>query len=183
MLRSIQSTHLTFFVGACLLLLIAHQPASVSGLEPGEVVVDDFDSGSTDFWQLNNEVNSTGWYLIKHGDPPPFGLDARRPPMELNNGYFLEIVPLSDSPAKIDSRTLELLPGATAELIYWNAVPFPIESRKTTLLLYVEDIESQTSSAVFLAPKPFDPNPDWITVNIDLKITEPSTVKVRQSHA
>ena len=178
-----KSIKMIFFIGASLIALVARLPASVSGLEAGEEVVDDFDTGTTFFWQLDQLPYTTAWYLTKQGDPAPFGLDARRPPSEGNDNYFLEVVPLSVSVASTYSRELELLPGATAELEYWNAVPFPIETRNTALLLSVEYTDTQKTYMVFTAPKPVQPNPNWITVKIDLNITEPSKVQVRSFQA
>jgi hypothetical protein len=174
-----------------ILMLVTHHP--VNGLKENEEVTDDFDTGTADFWQWipgDTEENSTTiWHLSKHGDPPPFGIDAVRPPMEDNGGGYLEIVPFSDSPAQILSNVFDLLPYATVEMTYWNVVPIPVQGRNTVLILYLEfqnvtlndetDIEPPLRTVmVFKAPAPNDPSPGWTTVTVDLPITEPCQVQV-----
>ena len=189
MSHPIKSALLMFFVNV--VILVARHP--VYGLKENEEVTDDFDTGTANFWQWfpgdgDAEENSTTfWHLSKHGDPPPFGIDAVRPPMEENGGGFLEIVPFSDSPAQIVSNVFDLLPYATLEMTYWNVVPFPILARNTVLILYLEFQNIDDSGTepplrtvqVFKAPLPTDPFPGWTTVTIDLHITEPSKVQVK----
>ncbi|XP_046439399.1 mucin-5AC-like isoform X2 [Daphnia pulex] len=173
-------------------MLVTDHP--VNGLKENEEVTDDFDTGAADFWQwipgAAEENSTTVWHLSKHGDPPPFGIDAVRPPMEDNGGGYLEIVPFSDSPAQILSNVFDLLPYATVEMTYWNVVPIPVQGRNTVLILYLEfqnvtlndetDIEPPLRTVmVFKAPTPTDPSPGWTTVTVDLPITEPCQVQLR----
>ncbi|EFX89377.1 hypothetical protein DAPPUDRAFT_303188 [Daphnia pulex] len=175
-----------------ILMLVTHHP--VNGLKENEEVTDDFDTGTADFWQwipgAAEENSTTIWHLSKHGDPPPFGIDAVRPPMEDNGGGYLEIVPFSDSPAQILSNVFDLLPYATVEMTYWNVVPIPVQGRRTVLILYLEfqnvTLNDETSIEppfrtvmVFKAPTPTDPSPGWTTVTVDLPITEPCQVQLR----
>ncbi|XP_046439398.1 mucin-5AC-like isoform X1 [Daphnia pulex] len=175
-----------------ILMLVTDHP--VNGLKENEEVTDDFDTGAADFWQwipgAAEENSTTVWHLSKHGDPPPFGIDAVRPPMEDNGGGYLEIVPFSDSPAQILSNVFDLLPYATVEMTYWNVVPIPVQGRNTVLILYLEfqnvtlndetDIEPPLRTVmVFKAPTPTDPSPGWTTVTVDLPITEPCQVQLR----
>lgn len=187
MSHPIKSALILFF---SILMLVAQHP--VNGLKENEEVTDDFDTGTADFWQWtpgDTEENSTTiWHLSKHGDPPPFGIDAVRPPMEDDGGGYLEIVPFSDSPAQILSNVFDLLPYATVEMTYWNVVPIPVQGRNTVLILYLEfqnvtlndetGIEPLRTVMVFKAPTPTDPSPGWTTATVDLPITEPCQVQV-----
>lgn len=131
-----------FIIAASLVVFVARHPALVEGLEEKEEIVDDFDNGTADYWQgYRDENSSTTWYLSAHGDPAPFDLNSTRPPMEENGGGFLEVVPFSDSPAQIFTDVFDLLPGATAELTYWNLIPFPVFGRHTVLILYTEFVD------------------------------------------
>lgn len=188
--HSIKRARLLFF--ASIVMLVTQHP--VIGLETNETVTDDFDTGTANFWQWFSGDEQPGqdlttlWHLSMHGDSPPYGIEAVRPPMEENGGGFLEIVPFSDSPAQIISNVFDLLPGATVEMTYWNIVPFPILERNTVLNLYIEFLNINQSDdsiepplrtvQVFKAPFPTDPSPGWTSVNIDLLITEPSKVQV-----
>lgn len=159
-------------------------PFVVVGLKENETVVDDFNDGTANFWQIPNDNSFTIWCLTMHGDPPPFGFDSLRPPMEENGGGFLEVVPISDSPAHIYSNEFDLLPGATVELTYWNVVAFTILQRNTILNLYTIENVTENEPAfktvqVYNAPPPADPSSGWITVIIDLKINTPSRLQVR----
>lgn len=186
MCRSTKSVRL--IIAASLIVFIARNPAFVKGLEENEEIVDDFANGTANYWQVgySEDNSSTMWYLATHGDPHPFGFDSVRPPMEENGGGFIEVVPYSDAPAQIFSEVFDLLPGATAELTYWNIVPFPVLARTTVLILYTEFVDVLEESVdappksvqVFTAPLPTDPSPGWTTVIIDLKINQPSNVQV-----
>lgn len=187
MCRSTKSVRLMFIIAASLVVFVARHPALVEGLEEKEEIVDDFDNGTADYWQgYRDENSSTTWYLSAHGDPAPYDLNSTRPPMEENGGGFLEVVPFSDSPAQIFTDVFDLLPGATAELTYWNLIPFPVFGRHTVLILYTEFVDiledevvaSPKSVQVFTAPLPTDPFPGWTTVTVDLKINQPSKVQV-----
>lgn len=159
-------------------------PVFVVGLKENETLVDDFDSGTANFWQIQKPNSFTVWYLTMHGDPAPLGFDSLRPPMEESSGGFLEVVPISDSPAQIYSDVMDFLPGATVELTYWNVVDIPLLQRNTVLNLYtVENVTeiqpSFKSMLVFNAPPPADPSSGWVRVTIDLKLITPSRLQVR----
>lgn len=179
MCNSIQRKRLTLLAIVSFAVFIVQLPTGVAGLKENEVVIDDFDSGTSNYWNFNQESNSTEWYLSMHGDPAPYGIVGLRPPNEPNGGGFVEVVPLSDSPAIITTTEFELLPGARVDLVYWNAANIYTEGRKTTLLLYTENVENGIRTTVFIAPLPESSYPDWITRTIDLRITEPSIVRVR----
>lgn len=170
---------LTVLVVFCLAILISSQ--SVDGLDllEKEEVFDDFDSGSSSFWNLNQqEADATAWYLSKHGDPAPNGIVARRPPLEPNGGGFIEVVPLSDTVASIISTEFKLFPGSTLELVYWKAIDRTLGGRTAVLLVIVENIKEQTQTTVFRAPATTSSDPDWTTVSIDLGITQTADVRV-----
>ncbi|XP_057366294.1 uncharacterized protein LOC130687170 [Daphnia carinata] len=188
MCRSTKSVRLMFIIAAGLVVFVARHPALVEGLEEKEEIVDDFDSGIVNYWQgYGNDNSSTIWCLSMHGDPAPFDLESIRPPMEENGGGFIEVVPFSDSPAQIFTHVFDLLPGATAELTYWNLIPLTVLGRHTVLILYTEFVDNiedqvdafQRSVQVFRAPTPTDPSPGWTTVTVDLQINQPSKVQLR----
>lgn len=162
------------------ILFIAFFPTTVLCLKEGEIIVDEFSSGKSDFWNLygTTENETTVWYPSMHGDPAPFGLESIRPPKEPDNGGFIEVVPFSDSPASLQSRDVYLFPGATMELVYWNEIPIDAEGRLTALLIYTEYIESNRTEAVFIAPLPKDNDSSWINIIVNLNIQYPSDIQV-----
>ncbi|KAI9557418.1 hypothetical protein GHT06_017246 [Daphnia sinensis] len=188
MCRSSKSVRLMFIIAASLVVFVARHPALVEGLEEKEEIVEDFNNGTAYYWQgYRDDNSSTIWYLSTHGDPAPFDLGSIRPPMEENGGGFIEVVPFSDSPAQIYTDVFDLLPGATAELTYWNLIPFPVFGRHTVLILYTEFVDViegrddalEKSVQVFTAPMPTDPSPGWTTVTVELKINQRSKVRLR----
>lgn len=161
---------------------------SVRGLEGNEQIVDDFDTGTATYWQgLQVNDSTTFWHLSMHGEPLPPGIDVMQPPSEDGDG-FIEVFPVSDSPARIFSNVFDLLPGATVEMTYWNFDAIYPSVRNAVLLLYKElkQLDDDTGSLpplmtvlIYSAPITNDPSLGWITVPIDLQIKEPSKIQVR----
>lgn len=150
-------------------------------LSENQTVSDDFDTGQPNYWKAKEETpNTTVWFLSKYGDPPPFGIVGLRPPVLANDVGFFELVPLSDSTSAISSINFELLPGASVELVYWNAASVESIRRKTSLLLFTDFTDTGDSKTVFNAPIPTLSYPDWITVQRSLELSEPSNVTVRR---
>lgn len=174
-------TRLMFIIGVSFLVFV-----DVNGLEENEEVIDDFDTGTATYWQLQTNSSMTIWRLSMHGELLPPGIDILRPPSEEGDG-FLEVFPLSDTVAQIYSNVFDLLPGATVELTYWNS-DSTYTFRHTVLLVYNEfrqiDDEAGTkpplkSVLVYSAPLLTDQFIGWRTDLIDLKITEPSKIQVK----
>jgi hypothetical protein len=186
MSHSNKSVQLILFIGVSLVVFDGRLFVNVAGLEENEEVIDDFDNGTVTYWQgLQTNGTTTFWHLSTHGEPLPLEINLLRPPSEEGEG-FIEVFPLSDSPAQIFSNEFDLLPGAIVEMTYWNFVAKDV--RNTVLLLYkeIKEIDDETGTKLPLktvlvhsAPFSTDPSLGWITVSIDLKITEPSKIQVR----
>jgi hypothetical protein len=185
-LSSNKSERFNFFIGVSLVVFVGRLPVHVTGLGENEKVIDDFDTGTANYWQgFKNNDSATFWQLRMHDEPRPPGINLLRPPSKDGDG-FIEVFPVSDSPAQIFSNVFDLFPGATVEITYWNFVATYPSVRKTVLLLYKELIDGETGTRpplqavlIYSAPISNDPSLDWITVRIDLKITEPSKIQVR----
>jgi hypothetical protein len=181
-----KSKRLMFFIGVSFVVFVGSLPVHVRGLGENEQVIDDFDTGTANYWQgFKNNDSATFWHLRMHDEPRPPGINLLRPPSKDGDG-FIEVFPVSDSPAQIFSNVFDLFPGATVEITYWNFVATYPSVRKSVLLLYKVLIDGVTGTRpplqavlIYSAPISNDPSLDWITVPIDLKITEPSKIQVR----
>ena len=180
MSRSTNDARRTCLAFVFTVAFVAARSTSAIVLTENQTVFDDFDTDTPNYWILNQDgINATVWFLSKHGDPSPYGVVGLRPPAEEGGGGYIELVPLSDSPAIITSLNFELLPGASVELVYWNAMSAESIRRKTVLVVFTDLIDTGESRSVFNAKIPTMSYPDWTTVSINLTLTEPCNVSVR----
>lgn len=161
-----------------LVIIIHHNQASQ--FNEGEEVIEDFDGGESSIWN-NIGVNTSFWYPQStegNNVPPkyPSLVPSVRPPINSAAGTgFVEVIPLFPTPAQLEYKDqLDLLPGATVQLTYWTAAKSG--SRRTTLQFY--KIIGSSLQVVFTAQRPTSISTNWITVTIDLLVTEPVTAQV-----
>ncbi len=170
--------HKNLFRLMSLIIVIHHNQASQ--FNEGEEIIEDFDVGESSIWN-NIGVNTSFWYPQStegNNVPPkyPSLVPSVRPPINSAAGTgFVEVIPLFPTPAQLEYKDhLDLLPGATVQLTYWTAANSG--SRRTTLQFY--KIIGSSLQVVFTAPRPTSISTNWITVTIDLLVTEPVTAQV-----
>lgn len=107
--------------------------AGYPGSTQADELVDDFETDFVHWKPSKTSPESSEWILSQYGSRLPDGFLGKRPPPEENSSGYVEVIP--HSPAHLHTDFLRLLPGASVQVVYWNAAnPSPI---RTTLRLQI----------------------------------------------